>query len=105
MFAKGEESRVATSCPGFASYEVRSSGIVTVNGQVPSFAEGSAARQKLVAAWDRFQRPVASTSRRTGIPAPWLMGVMVLIIQIFHDLTTTPSICLFNMYYTEKAKQ
>ena len=56
---------------------MRDNGIVLVNGRVPTFAEGSAARQKLVEAWDRFQHPVARASRRTGIPAPWLMGIML----------------------------
>jgi len=77
MLTKGEESRVAASCPGFASYEVRDNGIVFVGGGVPTFAEGSSARQKLVEAWERFQSPVARASRRTGIPAPWLMGIML----------------------------
>lgn len=68
---------MTTSCPGFATYEVRSSGIVLINGHVSTFKEGSEARRKLIAAWDRYQGPVARTSRRTGIPAPWLMGVMM----------------------------
>jgi len=68
---------VATSCPGFASYEVRSSGIVVVNGSVPTFADGSAARNKLIEAWERFKQPVARASKFSGIPAPWLMGVML----------------------------
>lgn len=77
MFSKDEESRVTTSCPGFASYEVSASGTVSVNGRIPSFATGSADFLKLKVAWDRFQGPVARTSRLTGVPAPWLMGVMV----------------------------
>lgn len=68
---------MAVSCPGFASYEVLPSGVVTVNGRVPTFPEGSAAREKLQEAWDRFQAPVARAGRLNGIPAPWLMGIMM----------------------------
>lgn len=66
-----------TSCPGFATYEVRPSGIVSVGGHVPTFGTSSEPERKLIAAWDRFGAAVSRASRRTGVPAPWLMGVML----------------------------
>lgn len=68
---------MTASCPGFAQYEMRRGGVVAVGGTVPKLDKSSGDLQKLKAAWKKFQTPLTRTSKRTGIPAPWLLGVMI----------------------------
>lgn len=67
---------MTASCPGFATYSNLSNGQVEVNGAVPSFSSAQRVNP-LIVAWQKYGRDIARTSRRHGIPAAWLVGIMM----------------------------
>lgn len=66
---------MTTACPGFASYELDSSGRVYVNGVLPE-ASGKEL-QNLQDAWKRYGGLVVSAANDYGIPPAWVMGVLM----------------------------
>lgn len=70
-------SAIKTACPGFASYRVESDGGVEVRGEFPIWDPGSAQEAKLLKAWADYGDWVAAAGKRTGVPASWLIAILV----------------------------
>ncbi len=64
------------SCPGYASYTILGDGSVQVNGSVPIFSDETS-QQRLLDAWDEFGDVITEVAWKYGIPAPWMLGILM----------------------------
>jgi len=69
------------ACPGFATYEVLDNMAIQVNGEIPTWEPGSILEQKLSQAWEKYGAAIAESCSAHRVPAPWLMGVMIVESQ------------------------